>query len=56
LGSKRQAVLLIFLLSAAMGLAAMALRNARPLEAGLLILQAAIFVLIVSILERAGNR
>ena len=55
-GSQRLAVLLIFLLSIAMGLAAVALRNARPLEAGLLILQAAIFVVIVSILERAGNR
>ena len=55
-GSQRLAVLLIFLLSIAMGLAAVALRNARPLDAGLLILQAAIFVVIVSILERAGNR
>ena len=55
-GSQREAVLLIFLLSTSMGLAAVALRNARPLDAGLLVLQAAIFVVIVSILERAGNR
>jgi UDP-GlcNAc:undecaprenyl-phosphate GlcNAc-1-phosphate transferase len=55
-GSQRLAVLLIFLLSICMGLAAVALRNARPLDAVLLILQAAIFVGIVSILERAGNR
>ena len=55
-GSQRLAVLLIFLLATSMGLAAVALRNARPLDAGLLILQAAIFVVIVSILERAGNR
>jgi UDP-GlcNAc:undecaprenyl-phosphate GlcNAc-1-phosphate transferase len=54
--SQRLAVLLIFLLSSCMGLAAVALRHARPLDAGLLILQAAIFVMIVSILERAGNR
>ena len=56
LGSKRKAVLLIFLLSISMGLAAVALRNARTLEAALLIFQAAIIVIIVSILERAGNR
>ena len=56
LGSKRQTVLLIFLLSVSMGLAGMALRNARTLEAVLLTLQAAIIVVIVSILERAGNR
>ncbi|MBI4735077.1 MAG: undecaprenyl/decaprenyl-phosphate alpha-N-acetylglucosaminyl 1-phosphate transferase [candidate division NC10 bacterium] len=56
LGSKRQTVLLIYLLSVSMGLAALALRNARTLEAVLLTLQAAIVVVIVSILERAGNR
>ncbi|MBI4841132.1 MAG: hypothetical protein HY803_08680, partial [candidate division NC10 bacterium] len=56
LRSKRQTVLLIFLLSVSMGLAGMALRNARTLEAVLLTLQAAIVVVIVSILERAGNR
>jgi UDP-GlcNAc:undecaprenyl-phosphate GlcNAc-1-phosphate transferase len=56
LGSRRKTVLLIFSLSASMGLAAMALRNARNLEAALLILQAAIFVVIVTILEHAGNR
>ncbi len=56
LGDRRKAVVLIFLLSASMGMAAMALRGARTLEAVLLILQAAIIVAIVSILERAGNR
>jgi UDP-GlcNAc:undecaprenyl-phosphate GlcNAc-1-phosphate transferase len=56
LGSRRQTVFLIFFLSISMGLAAMALRNARTLEAVLLILQAAIIVVIVSILEHAGNR
>lgn len=56
LGSRRQAVVLIFLLSATMGLAAMALQSARILDAVLLILQAAIIVVIVSILEHAGNR
>jgi UDP-GlcNAc:undecaprenyl-phosphate GlcNAc-1-phosphate transferase len=56
LGSRRKTVFLIFSLSASMGLAAMALRNARNLETALLILQAAIIVMILSILEHAGNR
>jgi UDP-GlcNAc:undecaprenyl-phosphate GlcNAc-1-phosphate transferase len=56
LGSQRKAVLLIFSLSVSMGLAAMALRSARTLEAILLVVQAALIVVIVSILERAGNR
>lgn len=56
LGSRRKAVFLIFLLSGSMGLGATALRNAQTLEAALLILQAAIIVVIVSILEHAGNR
>ncbi len=56
LHSRRKAVYLIFALSISMGLAALALRNARLQEAILLILQAAIIVLIVSILEHAGNR
>ncbi len=55
LGSRRKAVFLIFFLSGSMGLGAMALRNARTLEAVLLILQAAIIVGIVSILEWAGR-
>jgi UDP-GlcNAc:undecaprenyl-phosphate GlcNAc-1-phosphate transferase len=54
--SKRQAVLLIFLLSISMGLAAMALVNARAIEAVLLTLQATVIVSIVTILERAGNQ
>jgi UDP-GlcNAc:undecaprenyl-phosphate GlcNAc-1-phosphate transferase len=56
LGSRRKTVFLIFSLSVSMGLAAMVLWKARPLEAVLLILQAAIIVVIVSILEHAGNR
>ncbi len=51
----RQTVLLIFLLSTAMGLGAIALRNARVVDALILILQAVIIVLIVSVLERAGH-
>jgi len=56
LGSRRKTVFLIFFLSISMGLAAMALSKARSLEAVLLILQAALIVVIVSILEHAGNR
>ena len=56
LGSKRKSVVLIFLLSISMGLAAMALVNAHTLEAVLLTLQAVVIVSIVTILERAGNR
>lgn len=56
LGSRRKTVFLIFSLSISMGLAGMALRNAQTLEAVLLVLQAAIIVVIVSILEHAGNR
>ncbi|MBI4572923.1 MAG: undecaprenyl/decaprenyl-phosphate alpha-N-acetylglucosaminyl 1-phosphate transferase [candidate division NC10 bacterium] len=56
LRSRRKTVFLIFALCISMGLAGMALRNARPLDAGILILQAAIIVVIVSILERAGRQ
>ena len=56
LGSHRKTVLLIFLLSIAMGLAAVALRNAETLEAVLLVLQAVILAIIFSILERVGQR
>jgi len=56
LGSGRKTVFMIFSLCISMGLAGMALRGARTLEAVLLILQAVIIVVIVSILEHAGNR
>lgn len=56
LGSKRKAVLLIFLLSISLGLGAMALVNAHTLVAMLLALQAIVSVSVVTVLERAGNR
>lgn len=56
LGSKRKAVLLIFLLSISMGLGAMALVNAQTREAVLLSVQAIVIVSVVTVLERAGNR
>ena len=56
LGSTRQSVLFIFLLSICLGLAAIALRRANEIDALVLILQAAIIVVIVTILERRGNK
>ncbi len=56
LGSKRQSVLFIYLLSICLGLAAIALRNARTIDALVLLGQAAIIVIIVTILEREGNK
>lgn len=56
LHSPRQSVLFIYLLSICLGLSAIALRNARTVDAFILILQAAIIVVIVTILERKGNR
>jgi UDP-GlcNAc:undecaprenyl-phosphate GlcNAc-1-phosphate transferase len=56
LGSKRQAVLLVFAFSICMGLAAIALVHSRGFEAALLILQAVLIAAIFSVLEHAGNR
>lgn len=56
LGSTRQSVLFVYLLSICLGLAAIALRNARMIDALVLIMQAAIIVMIVTILEREGNK
>jgi UDP-GlcNAc:undecaprenyl-phosphate GlcNAc-1-phosphate transferase len=56
LGSKRQAVFLVFLFAVCTGLAAIALAHASTMEAVILILQAVIIVVIFSILEHAGNR
>jgi len=54
LGSRTDAVLMIFLLSIALGLAGVVLRSARAVDALFLLLQATIIVVIVSILERRG--
>ena len=56
LGSKRQAVFLVFLFAVCTGLAAIALVHASTMEAIILILQAVVIVIIFSILEHAGNR
>ncbi len=55
LKSDRKSVLLIFLLSAAVGLAAVALRNARSVDALVLVLQAVVIAVIFSILEHANQ-
>jgi UDP-GlcNAc:undecaprenyl-phosphate GlcNAc-1-phosphate transferase len=55
LGSRTDAVLMIFLLSIALGLAGVVLRSARTMDAVFLLLQATIIVVVVSILERRGR-
>jgi len=55
LGGKKKSVLFIYLLSLCLGLSAVALRNARVVDAILLILQAAIMVVLITFLERRGR-
>ena len=53
--SQRLALLLIFLLSSVMGLAAITLKNARLVDAVVLLVQA-VLVVVVTMLEFQGNR
>ena len=55
LGGKKKSVLFIYLLSLCLGLSAVALRNARVVDAVLLIIQAVILVLLITFLERRGR-
>jgi len=55
LGSNKRSVLFIYLLSLCLGISAVALRNARMVDAILLILQAAIMVVLITFLERRGR-
>jgi len=55
LGGKKKSVLFIYLLSLCLGLSAVALRNARVVDAILLILQASIVVALITFLERRGR-
>jgi len=55
LGGKKKSVLFIYLLSMCLGLSAVALRNARVVDAILLILQASIVVVLITFLERRGR-
>jgi len=55
LGSNKKSVLFIYLLSLCLGISAVALRNARVVDAILLILQAVIMVVLITFLERRGR-
>lgn len=55
LGSRKKSVLFIYFLSFCLGTSAVVLRNATPLDAFLLILQAAIMVALITVLERRGR-
>jgi len=55
LGSNRRSVLFIYLLSLCLGISAIALRNARLMDAILHILQAVILVVLITFLERRGR-
>lgn len=56
LGGPRKSVLFIYLMELGLGISALALRDAKPLVAGLLLAQAVIIVLLATILERAGRK
>jgi UDP-GlcNAc:undecaprenyl-phosphate GlcNAc-1-phosphate transferase len=55
LGGQRKSVLFIYLMSLCLGTSAVVLRNARPVDALLLIVQATILVVLITILERRGR-
>ena len=55
LGGKKQSVLFIYLLSLCLGTSAVVLRHARQADAVLLIIQASIMVVLITILERRGR-
>ncbi len=55
LGDKRKAVLFIYLLAATLGISAIALRNARPVDGVLLVAQAFLITVVVSILDYSGR-
>ena len=56
LEGKKKSVLFIYLLSICLGVSAVVLRNARSVDAVLLILQASIIVILITILERRGRK
>ena len=55
LGGPKRSVLFIFFLSFCLGASAVVLRDARPIDAMLLLLQATILVVLITILERRGR-
>lgn len=56
LGGRKQSVLFIYLLGICLGTSAVVLRNARPVDAVLLIIQACIMVVLITVLERRGRQ
>ncbi|RLB22659.1 MAG: hypothetical protein DRG73_06555 [Deltaproteobacteria bacterium] len=56
LGDKWKVVLTIFLFSTTLGLSSIALRNARPIDGVLLVVQAFLITAIFSLIEYAGRR
>ena len=55
LGGKKKSVLFIYLMCLCLGSSAIVLRNARPIDAILLIIQASIIVILITVLERRGR-
>ena len=55
LGGKKKSVLFIYVLSLCLGTSAVVLRNARTVDAILLIIQASIMVILITVLERHGR-
>jgi len=56
LGDRRKAVLFIYFFCATLGISAVALRNARPIDGILLVFQAFLITVIVSIVEYSGRK
>ena len=56
LGDRRKAVLFIYLICATLGISAIALRHARMVDGVLLVVQAFLITIIISILEYSGRR
>jgi UDP-GlcNAc:undecaprenyl-phosphate GlcNAc-1-phosphate transferase len=55
LGGAGKSVLFVYLMSFCLGTSAVVLRNARPIDAVILIIQAIILVVLITILERRGR-
>jgi UDP-GlcNAc:undecaprenyl-phosphate GlcNAc-1-phosphate transferase len=55
LGGQKKSVLFIYLLSFCLGASALLIRNAGLFDAVLLLLQASMFVVLITILERHGR-
>lgn len=56
LGDKRKSVLLIYFVSATLGISALVLRNAHPIDGVMLVLQAFLITVIISIIEYSGRK